>query len=86
MERLVVGVLEALINGEEFVLLKTSYLFKWPTDFPKGKIIRQEGREDIRTLRARRLLEWLRERGHTTVTLDELRGLRLSVGRRIIEL
>ncbi len=86
MERLVVATLEALIRGEEFLLLKTSYLFKWPDDFPKGKIIRQEGKEDIRTIRCRKLLEWLRNRGHTTMTLSSIRGLRLSVGKAIHEI
>jgi hypothetical protein len=85
-ERLVAGTLEAIVAGHEFVLLKVNYLTTWPADFPKGKIIRQEGKFDIRSIRARRLLKWLQDKGHTKMTLEKIRGLRIKVGQAIYDI
>lgn len=83
IERLVKGVLEAIIRNQGYIQLKTSYLFKWPDGMPQGKLLRKEGRDDIRVIAADKLLEWLNEKGHTSVTLDTIRGLRIKTAKAI---
>lgn len=86
MERLLAAVLQALVAGQEFLTLKTSYLFKWPDDFPVGSIIAKEGRVNYRSLRTRPMLKWFYDKGYTTMTAAKIRGLRHKMGHMINEI
>lgn len=75
--------LETLIAGDMSFHMKVSYLTKFPEDFPVGKIIKKEGKHDIRVLKAWKVLEWLRKHGYTTATVKQLQGLKSAMTQRI---
>lgn len=64
--------LVALLSKVDHVILAVSYLTKWPSDFPKGVLLRSEGLVDYRKIRAVKLMQWLRDKGHSTITSDQI--------------
>lgn len=72
-ERLVRVAVEAVIRGSEDVLIAFPYLFKFPSDFPKGRLVEKEGLNDVRKIKASRLITWLHKHGHTDITMERLR-------------
>lgn len=64
--------LVALLSKVDHVILAVSYLTKWPSDFPKGVLLRSEGLVDYRKIRAVKLMQWLRDKGYTTITSDQI--------------
>lgn len=73
-QRLVNAVLEALIAGKKDVYIAFPYVFRFPADFPKGVLEEKVEDVNIRRCKARKLLDWLREHGHTEVTMESLKG------------
>jgi len=68
--------MEAIISGEVDIIVAFSYVTKFPKDFPRGILERKEGANNIHRIKARKLLTWLHEQGHTFVTVDALRRQR----------
>lgn len=79
-QRLVNAVLEALIAGKKDVCIAFPYVFKFPADFPKGVLEEKVDDVNIRRCKAKKLLDWLREHGHTEVTTESLRGAMIRNG------
>lgn len=70
--RLLVAVVHALLTHQISVTIATSYLTRFPSDFPKGLRIRKEGFVDYRAVQAKKLLKWLRDHGYTDITEAQL--------------
>jgi hypothetical protein len=75
---LVRGAVEALISGSTDVLVAFPYVFKFPKDFPKGVLVEKTPTANIRRVKAKKLLDWLRQRGYTDITTDALRAAQIS--------
>jgi hypothetical protein len=67
-DRLVRGAIEAILSGSEHVLVAFPYTVKFPKGFPKGVLVEKTLVSNIYRVRARLLLEWLHEHGHTEIT------------------
>lgn len=80
-QKLVRGAVEALISGSTDVLISFPYVFKFPEDFPKGILVEQTETTNVRRIKAKKLLAWLRERGHTDITTEALRAAQISFTR-----
>lgn len=72
--RLEQAAVAALVQGEKDVLIAFSYVFKYPTDFPKGVLHHQEGPCDVRRVKAVKLLHWLNTHGYSTITPLDVRN------------
>lgn len=83
--RLLRGTLEALLQGHTDVLFVSSYLTKFPKDFPKGVLHWREGKLVCRRVKAKKLLNWLREHGHTDITMELLKGQQISFTKQMKE-
>lgn len=70
--------LEAIISGENDVIVLFSYLMKFPADFPKGILEQKQGPDDVRRIKARKLLTWLHEHDHTDITVEALKQQRVA--------
>lgn len=79
---LVNAALEAIISGEDDVLIAFAYVLKYPADFPKGVLVEKVDDKNIRRVKAKKLLAWLNAKGHTDITMDSLRGAIISNGLR----
>lgn len=77
---LVNAALEAIIEGENDVLIAFPYVLKYPADFPKGILVEKVEDRNIRKVKARKLLKWLNDNGHTPITSESLRGAMISNG------
>lgn len=74
-DALVAACLNGLLNGSEDVLMRVPYTLKFPKGFPKG--IRDTEYDDgtnVHKIKARKLLAWLCDNGHTGVTMEDLTG------------
>lgn len=76
--KLVRACMEAIISGSVDVLVAFSYVLKFPRGFPKGILERKEGALNIHRIKARKLLDWLHEKGHTDISFDALRQQRIA--------
>lgn len=72
-ESLVHAAVSAVISGEKDVLVAFAYVFKFPRDFPKGVLVEKVDDKNIRRVKASKLLKWLRDHGHTEITMEDLR-------------
>lgn len=72
-DKLVKAAIEAIVNGEVDVIVAFPYTFKFPKDFPTGVKTKGEGVANFHRIKARKLLTWLREHGHTEVTVKDIR-------------
>lgn len=59
---------KALIEKRKHILLKVSHLTKFGDGFPKGVLECREGDYDVRRIIVSKLLNWLYERGYSTLT------------------
>lgn len=78
--RLVNVCLEAIVSGEKDVIIAFAYVLKFPEDFPKGIIIEKVDDRNVHRIKAKKLLVWLKDNGHTDITSDMLRGQIISFG------
>lgn len=76
-EKLVRVCMEVLIRDELDVTIAFAYTLKLPDTFPRGILERKEGASNIHRIKARKLLAWLYEQGHTSLTLDDLAKQRI---------
>ena len=65
--------IEARITGKDQILLVVNYRTKFADDFPKGFFVRRDGLTDIRRIKVRRILDWLRKHGYLDVTEEQIR-------------
>jgi hypothetical protein len=79
--RLVQACVEAIIAGENDVLIAFSYTLKFPKGFPKGILMEETRYSDIRRVKAKRLLHWLHDNGHTNITPLIIRKQAMAMGR-----
>lgn len=80
-KRLVQVALEAIVQGEKDVLIAFAYVLKFPDDFPRGILIEKLDDKNIHRIKARKLLKWLNENGHTDITAEMLAGQQRMMGR-----
>lgn len=71
-DKLVKACLEALICDEIDVIISFTYTMKLPDTFPRGVFEAREGANNLRRIKAQKLLTWLNENGHTEFTVDKL--------------
>lgn len=76
--KLVRACLEALINGETDVLIGFSYVLKFPADFPRGILEKRMDTVNVHRIKARKLLDWLRDKGYTSITASDLREQKIA--------
>jgi hypothetical protein len=67
---LVKACIEALVSGENDVIICFSYTMKFPAGFPKGVLESKVDDKNIHRIKARKLLTWLHENGHTEATVE----------------
>jgi hypothetical protein len=79
-EKLVHACVEAIVQGEKDVLIAFSYILKFPEGFPRGILEYKDGTSNIHRIKARKLLVWLNEQGHTEITLQGLRYQAMMLG------
>ena len=78
---MVSAAVEAIVTGSTDVLVTFPYTLKIPKDFPRGVL--EEKTEDggnVHRIKARKLLKWLNDRGHTEISAEMLRGEIISFG------
>lgn len=80
-DKLVTACMEAIINGEIDVLVSFAYVAKFPKGFPKGILVQKVDDKNIHRIKARKLLTWLNENGHTLVTVEALKRQRWAFTR-----
>lgn len=73
-DELVAACVEAVINGSEDVLVAFAYTLKFPRGFPKGILTEKQEHKNIHRVKARKLLRWLCDNGHTGMTMEDLTG------------
>lgn len=78
--RLVNVCLEAIVSGEKDVIIAFAYVLKFPDDFPKGILMEKIDDRNLHRIKAKKLLVWLHDNGHTEITSDMLRGQMVSFG------
>jgi hypothetical protein len=60
-------------NNYPVVWLKFHHLTKFADDFPLGRgVVKKDGPFNLYRVKARKLLDWLRKHGHTTLTVDDI--------------
>jgi len=62
----------ARITGKDEILLVVNYRTKFADDFPRGIFVRRDGLTDIRRIKVRRILDWLRKHGYLELTAEEI--------------
>jgi hypothetical protein len=78
---MVSATVEAIVGGSEDVLALFPYTMKFPKDFPKGILeVKREDGANVHRIKAKKLLKWLQDHGHTEITMDTLRGQIISNG------
>lgn len=77
---LVNAAIEAIIAGEDDIYIAFAYVLKFPADFPKGILVEKLDDKNIRKIKARKLLKWLNDRGHTGFTTEDIRGAVIASG------
>lgn len=71
-DRLVMACVAALVDGERDIFVSFNYTLKFPSDFPKGIIVEEDDFTNTHKIKARKLLDWLHERGYTTLSYEKL--------------
>lgn len=80
-ERMVSACVEAIVRGSEDVLALFPYTLKFPKDFPRGILeVKREDGTNVHRIKAKKLLVWLKNNGHTEITMDSLLGAIISSG------
>ena len=79
-ERLVSAAVEAVIGGSTDVLVAFAYTLKFPEDFPKGILVEKVEHKNVHRIKAKKLLKWLYDHGHTDITTDTIRGALIADG------
>lgn len=70
-DKLVEICISAIINDEVDVIVSFQYTMKFPEDFPRGICISKESDgSNIHKVKAKRLLTWLHDQGHTAATVE----------------
>ena len=70
-DKLVEICISAIINDETDVMIAFAYTMKFPEDFPRGICISKESNgSNIHKVKAKRLLMWLHDNGHTAATVE----------------
>lgn len=77
-DRLVKACMEAIISGEKDVIVSFAYVAKFPKDFPRGILEQKIDDKNIFRIKARKLLTWLHNNGHTLITVDALKRQRAA--------
>lgn len=54
------------------LVLAFHHLTQFAPDFPRGVVFKKEGSTNYHRIYARRLLDWLRINGHTTLTAEDI--------------
>jgi hypothetical protein len=75
-DALVRACVEAIVTGESDIIIKFSYIAKFPEGFPKGILVERAGPIDSHRVKARKLLTWLHEQKHTDITVAGLKQQR----------
>lgn len=74
-DEMVGACLRAILNGSEDVLMRVPYTLKFPKGFPKGiKEVQYEDGTNVHRIKAKKLLGWLCDNGHTGMTMEDLTG------------
>ncbi len=71
--KLELACIQAIISDQVYITLVTSYLTKFPDDFPRATIEKSDGLVDVRRVNARQCLQWLNDKGYSKTTLEDLR-------------
>jgi hypothetical protein len=79
--RLVQTCVEAIIEGENDILVSFSYLTTFPTGFPKGITAGTCGAVVTRKIKARKLLTWLNTSGYTEISVEGLKKQREALSK-----
>lgn len=86
-ERMVHVCVEALVRGSQDVLALFPYTLKFPEDFPRGILeVKYEDGSNVHRIKAKKLLAWLRERGHTDITTEDLRRQAIVLGLQMVKI
>ena len=84
-EKLVEVCITAIIDEEVDIAVSFSYLLKFPKDFPRGIL---ESREidgsNVHRIKAKRLLMWLHDNGHTAATVEMLGAQKRNVTKMLM--
>lgn len=80
------AVIAAVLADQNDILVSFSYIFQYPESFPKGVLHAQEGYDDIRRIKAEKLLLWLYEQGYTEHSPTSLKAARKRCGRQLTDM
>lgn len=72
IQQLVQATITAIIAGDKSLVIATSYIAEFDTDFPRGQIIKRDGLVDYRRIMAHKLLKWLNEKGYSPFNSDDI--------------
>jgi hypothetical protein len=75
---LVKSCIEALVSGENDVIIGFSYVTKFPAGFPRGILEYKVDDKNVHRIKARKLLTWLHENGYTDATVEGLKQQRTA--------
>lgn len=81
--KLVTAVLSVLIEGGEDIILEFPYNAKFPEDWPRGIKTKGEGLTDTYRIKARKLLLWLNEHNHTSITASDIQYTKKAFTERL---
>lgn len=80
-EQMVQACLDAIVRGSTDVLALFPYVMKFPEDFPKGILeVKYDDGSNVHRIKAKKLLRWLNENGHTEITMEMLKGQMIRFG------
>lgn len=80
-DRLLTACLEALIAGENDIIVAFSYVTKLPKDFPRGILEHKVEDKNVHRIKARKLLRWLYKHGYTTITIEDVKSQQMHFGK-----
>lgn len=78
MRKLEIACVQAIINDQKYVVLVCSYITRFPSDFPRATIELSNGLVDHRRVNARQCLQWLNDKGYSSITLEDLRVMKMK--------
>lgn len=78
--------IQARLTGKDQILLVINYRTKFAEDFPRGIFVRREGLTDIRRIKVKRILDWLRNNGYLEVTEEQIRVANIAYTKKTKEL
>lgn len=76
----------SVLSKHNDVLIAFSYLFQFPLDFPKGVLHEQIGYDDVRRIKAEKLLQWLYEQGYTEHSPRSVINARMKFTRKFTDM